>query len=75
MDFQELTHSAEQAQLDTDNNSDIVLFEEAVEHVTHIARAINQPQGNALVLGAESAGRKSMSKIAASLAGIPSFEI
>lgn len=53
----------------------MVLFEEAIEHVTRIARAISQPKGNVLVLGSESVGRKSVSRIAASLTKIPIFEI
>lgn len=46
-----------------------------MEHITRISRAINQPRGNALVLGTRGLGRKSISRIAAYLTKIPLFEI
>ena len=47
-----------------------MLFDDAVENVTRIARAINQPKGNALVLGSRGCGRKSLSRLAAKMTGI-----
>ena len=53
----------------------MVLFDEAVEHISRIARAISQPRGNVLVLGTECVGRTSISRIAASLSKIKIVEI
>ena len=51
------------------------MFDDVVEHVTRIGRAINQPRGNALLLGSQGLGRRSISRMASKLVGFPLFEI
>lgn len=53
----------------------LVMFLDAAEHVTRIARVIRQPQGNALVLGVGGSGRQSLPRMATFLTGYKLFQI
>jgi dynein heavy chain len=53
----------------------LVMFLDATEHITRIARIIRQPQGNALILGVGGSGRQSLARIATYLEGYRLFQI
>ena len=54
---------------------DLVMFGDAIGHVAKISRVIRQPLGNALLLGVGGSGRKSMSRLATSIAEFDIFSI
>ncbi len=53
----------------------LVLFDDALEHLTRIHRVIRMDQGHALLVGVGGSGRQSLARLAAYAAGCEVFEI
>ena len=66
-------------QLDQYNESNaimnLVLFEQAMFHVTRIARILMFPGGNALLVGVGGSGKQSLSKLAAFICGYQTVQL
>ena len=57
------------------NPMNLVLFEDALEHLTRVHRVIRMDQGHALLVGVGGSGRQSVARLAAYAAGCDVFEI
>ena len=53
----------------------LVMFLDAVDHVSRITRVIRQPLGNCLLLGIGGSGRQSLSRLATYMANYKLFQI
>jgi dynein heavy chain len=53
----------------------LVMFMDAIEHVSRISRVFRQPQGNALLLGVGGSGRKSLSMLSTYMADYTLYTI
>lgn len=54
---------------------DLVLFSIACQHITRIARIVDQPCGNALLVGVGGSGKQSLSKLTAFILAQDVFRI
>eukprot|EP00742_Colponemidia_sp_Colp-10_P007220 GILJ01007760.1.p1 GENE.GILJ01007760.1~~GILJ01007760.1.p1 ORF type:complete len:2640 (-),score=434.68 GILJ01007760.1:74-7498(-) len=75
----ELVKSVEEALEDYNSDSKqpmkLVMFMDAIEHLSRICRILRQPQGNALLLGVGGSGKQSLTKLAAYLNDFAVFQI
>ena len=53
----------------------LVMFMDAIEHVSKVARVLRQPMGNCLLLGVGGSGRQSMTKLATYVSGFKMFQV
>ncbi|KAK8888098.1 hypothetical protein M9Y10_039159 [Tritrichomonas musculus] len=54
---------------------DIVLFQEAVDHLSAMSRILAMTRGHALLVGVKSSGRKSLARLSLHMASMEIFEI
>ncbi|KAM8972622.1 dynein axonemal heavy chain 2 [Pelodytes ibericus] len=65
----------EQRQLPGSGAKKLVLFTDAIQHVTRIVRVISQPRGNMLLIGIGGSGRQSLARLASYICDYKVFQL
>ena len=60
---------------DAEQPIDIVLFQEAISHLSSLSRVFSMERGHTMLVGVKSSGRKSLARLALHMASIDTFQI
>ena len=53
----------------------LIFFEAAIDHINRITRVLNQPRGNAMLIGVSGCGKQSLTRLAAFIQEQQSFQV
>ncbi|XP_063786889.1 dynein axonemal heavy chain 2 [Pseudophryne corroboree] len=70
-----MTQLEEQSRQPGASTKKLVLFTDAIQHVTRIVRVIGQPRGNMLLIGIGGSGRQSLARLAAYICDYKVFQL
>ncbi|EAY20056.1 Dynein heavy chain family protein [Trichomonas vaginalis G3] len=60
---------------DASKQLDIVIFDEAIDHLSNLNRILTMPRGYAILVGVKSSGRKSLARLSLHMSSMEAFEI